>query len=49
MSRLKQYAQAGRSMQIEFLLQRIKQLEILHTQLGRVLPVVQTILIISRS
>jgi HTH-type transcriptional regulator, glycine betaine synthesis regulator len=47
--RLKRYAEASWSGQNEFQLERIEQLEIWHRQLGRVLPLVQTILKISRS
>lgn len=47
-SRLKQHAQTSRGGQNDFQLERIKQLETWHKQLGRVLPVVQTILKIPR-
>lgn len=43
-ARLKQHADNAQGAQSEFQLDRIKQLETWHRQLGRVLPVVQTIL-----
>jgi len=43
-ARLKQHAETARGRQNKFQMERIKQLEIWHKQLGRVLPVVQTIL-----
>ena len=47
-ARLKQHADTTRGGQNEFQMERIKQLETWHRQLGRVLPVVQTILKIPR-
>ena len=47
-SRLKQHAATARGGQSEFQMERIKQLETWHRQLGRVLPVVQTILKLPR-
>lgn len=47
-ARLKQHADTVRGGQNEFQMERIKQLETWHRQLGRVLPVVQTILKIPR-
>lgn len=43
-ARLKSHAKAARGVQNEFQMERIEQLESWHKQLGRVLPVVQTIL-----
>ena len=48
-ARLKRHAEAARGGQNEFQMERIKQLETWHRQLGRVLPVVQTILKIPSS
>ena len=48
-ARLKRHAETARGDQNEFQLERIKQLETWHKQLGRVLPVVRTILKISHS
>jgi len=42
--RLKQHAEVARGVQNKFQVERIKQLETWHRQLGRILPVVQTIL-----
>lgn len=47
-SRLKQHAEVARTEGNGFQMQRIKQLATWHRQLGRVLPVVQTILKIPR-
>lgn len=47
-ARLKNHAKAARSDQNEFQMERIEQLETWHRQLGRVLPVAQTILKIPR-
>lgn len=47
-ARLKRHAEAARGGRSEFQLERVEQLEIWHRQLGRVLPVVQTILKIPR-
>lgn len=47
-TRLRRHAKAARGGQSEFQLDRIRQLETWHRQLGRVLPVVQTILKIPR-
>lgn len=46
--RLKQHAGSAQGEQSNFQLERIKQLETWHRQLGRVLPVVQTILSLRR-
>ncbi len=46
--RLRQHAQDARNSQNAFQMERIKQLETWHWQLGRVLPVVQTILKVPR-
>jgi DNA-binding transcriptional regulator GbsR (MarR family) len=46
--RLKQHADRAQGEQRDFQLDRIKQLETWHRQLGRILPVVQTILKITR-
>lgn len=46
--RLKRHAEAGPDAERDFQMERIKQLETWHRQLGRVLPVVQTILKIPR-
>lgn len=43
-ARLKSHAKTARGVQNEFQMERIEQLETWHKQLGRVLPVVQTIL-----
>jgi DNA-binding transcriptional regulator GbsR (MarR family) len=47
-ARLKSHAKTARGEQIEFQMERIKQLETWHRQLGRVLPVIQTILTVTR-
>ena len=47
-SRLRQHAESARGAQSEFQMERIKQLETWHRQLGRVLPLVQTILRVHR-
>jgi len=47
-TRLRQHAEATRGDGSEFQMQRIKQLETWHRQLGRVLPIVQTLLVIPR-
>lgn len=47
-ARLRSHAKAARNEQNEFQMERIEQLETWHRQLGRVLPVVQTILKIPR-
>ncbi|WP_164976087.1 GbsR/MarR family transcriptional regulator [Oleiharenicola lentus] len=47
-ARLKQHAQNSRGGRSDFQMDRIKQLEIWHKQLGRVLPVVRTMLNIPR-
>jgi HTH-type transcriptional regulator, glycine betaine synthesis regulator len=47
-SRLKDHVETARNGRNEFQLERIKQLETWHRQLGRVLPVVQTILSVTR-
>ena len=47
-ARLKQHADKARVGQNKFQMERIKQLETWHRQLGRVLPVVQTILKVPR-
>lgn len=47
-TRLGRHAKAARGEQSKFQLERIRQLETWHRQLGRVLPVVQTILKIPR-
>lgn len=43
-ARLKSHAKTARGVQNEFQMERIEQLETWHKQLGRVIPVVQTIL-----
>lgn len=48
-TRLKRHAESARGKQYEFQMERIKQLGTWHRQLGRVLPVVQTILRVPRS
>ncbi len=47
-ARLKSHAKTARGGQNEFQMERIKQLETWHRQLGRVLPVLQTILTVTR-
>jgi hypothetical protein len=47
-ARLKRHAEIAGSKQNDFQVERIKQLETWHKQLGRVLPMVQTILKIPR-